>query len=409
TFTDGTTATGQLQGVDNQGGSQALASEDSPETSVSLTVNGLSAGGLGSYNDVDKPIVVVNGPASSTARVVLTKGFIQPATNEFFNSPDPDDQAYAPVLQAQLDALAASDFPANNAVEFQTVDVVLTGDDQDISELFEFSDVAGFDFLGEDELPLGFVAGIIAPSHDNLPLGPVTQPIYLQFGEPEPELTLGVSPDGILENSGMATAAVTSNTDDTSADLTVSLLSTNMGEATVPETAIIPAEDSSATFTVAGVNDVEANGAPTPTTAISSSGFIDTSVAIDVADEEIAGTPVLKSWLYDADTDIEIAPIEEGDTLSVSMFNNQNLTIAATVPDTSPFFGQVESMSLDLNNGQKTQTDNVEPYSLFGNKGGNFLGSEVPQRNNIIEFDLYSENGLNGELLGTVPINLTLV
>ena len=163
TFTDGTTATGQLQGTGNQASAQGLATQAVQDASVALTVNGLSAGGVGTYEE-SGPTVIINGTAGETARVVLAKGFIQPTTNEFFNSSDPADQAYAPVLQAQLDALAASDFPANNAVEFQTVDVLLTGAAQDISGLFDFAGVPVFDFAGEDELPLGFVASIIDPS-----------------------------------------------------------------------------------------------------------------------------------------------------------------------------------------------------------------------------------------------------
>ncbi len=180
TFTDGTTATGQLQGAGNQAGSQALISQNSPNLDVSLTVNGLGAGDIGTY-DENGPSVVINGSAGQTARVVLTKGFIQPATNEFFNSSKQSDQDYAPQLQAQLDALAASDFPANNAAEFQTVDIQLTGEAQDISNLFDFSDVANYDFEGEERLPLGFVASVIDPTNDDLPIGSVTQPIYLEF------------------------------------------------------------------------------------------------------------------------------------------------------------------------------------------------------------------------------------
>jgi VCBS repeat-containing protein len=177
TFTDGTTATGQLQGANNQGGSKGLASQDSPNQAVSLTVNGLGEGGIGTYNS-GGPSVIINGPASQTARVVLTKGFIQPV--------DP----YAQFLEDQLNTLAATNFPANNAVEFQTVDVVLTGGNQDISGNFDFSGVANYNFsadpalpfsLDEDKLPFGFVASVIDPANNNLPIGPVTQPIYLEF------------------------------------------------------------------------------------------------------------------------------------------------------------------------------------------------------------------------------------
>lgn len=181
TFTDGTTATGELQGAGNQGGSQTLASQSSPDSSVSLAVNGLEPGDVGTYSDA--PNVIVNGAAGQTARVVLTKGFIQPTSLAPFTNGTPAQQNFAPTLQAQLDALAASDFPANNAVEFQTVDVALTGENQNISELFDFSEVADFDFEGEGELPLGFVASVIDPTNDDLPLGPVIEPIYLQFDE----------------------------------------------------------------------------------------------------------------------------------------------------------------------------------------------------------------------------------
>jgi hypothetical protein len=180
-FTDGTTATGQIQGAGNQAGGQALASQAFRDLPVRLRVNGLSAGDVGTY-DEDSPVVNIRGRAGQTARVVLIKGTLQPETNEFFNGPS-EQQAFAPVLQSQLDALAAEDFPANAAVEFQTVDVLLTGKRQNISDLFDFDNVADFDFAGEDQLPLGFTASIIDPSNDNLPLGPVTDPIYLQFEE----------------------------------------------------------------------------------------------------------------------------------------------------------------------------------------------------------------------------------
>lgn len=183
TFDDGTTATGQLQGTNNQAGSQALASQNTTDAPVTLTVNNLAGGGVGTYNNENNPVVIINGTAGQTARVVLTKGFIQPVSLEPFTNGTPAQQEFAPTLQSQLDNLAASAFPANNAVEFQTVDVVLTGEDQDISDLFDFSGVAALDFDGEEQLPLGFVASAIDPNNNNLPIGSVSEPIYLQFSE----------------------------------------------------------------------------------------------------------------------------------------------------------------------------------------------------------------------------------
>lgn len=170
TFTDGSTATGQLQGNNNQGGSKALAAQDSPELEVSLTVNGFDEGSIGTYN-TNKPQVIVNGAAGETARIILTKGFIQPVI------------PYASFLENQLNDLAKTDFPANNAVEFQTVDILLTGGAQNISNEFNFSGVADYNFDGDDRLPLGFVASIIDTDNDNFAIGEVTTPIYLEFSE----------------------------------------------------------------------------------------------------------------------------------------------------------------------------------------------------------------------------------
>jgi hypothetical protein len=211
TFTDGTTAVSQLQGDGTNAGAQTLATQDSPNLTAALTVNGLTAGSLG-YYDSTGPSVILNGPAGETARVVLTKGFMQPTT------------PYAQFLQNQLDGLAAQDFPVNNAVEFQTVDIVLTGSDQDISSLFDFSGVAGYDFAGEDQLPLGFVASVIDPSNDDLPLGAVTAPIYLNYlsgsvvegttandtltGTANDDVLLGGAGDDIL-NGGLGADALT--------------------------------------------------------------------------------------------------------------------------------------------------------------------------------------------------------
>ena len=172
TFTDGTTATGQLQGTNNQSGSQGLADQASPNLEVDLMVNGIEEGGIGTYN-ANQLRVIVNGPIGQTVRVILTKGFIQPVTS------------YAAFLQTQLNELAEADFPANNAVEFQTVDVLLSEANQDISENFDFSGVDSYDFAGEDQLPLGFVASVIDVDNNDFPLGKVTDPIYLKFSEAE--------------------------------------------------------------------------------------------------------------------------------------------------------------------------------------------------------------------------------
>ncbi|CUH42207.1 Ig-like domain-containing protein [Ruegeria atlantica] len=183
TYSDGSTSTGNLISAGNDAGSYTVSSQATPGLAPTLTVNGLDEGGTGTY-DSSGPTVVLNGPAGSVARVTLAKGFIQPETNEFYNG-DANDQAYAPQLDAQLAALEGTDFPANNIVEFQTFDIVLDGSNQDITSMFDFTGVADYDFVGEDEVPLAFVASIVDPDDANAPLGAMTQPIFLTF-DPAP-------------------------------------------------------------------------------------------------------------------------------------------------------------------------------------------------------------------------------
>ncbi|MEM9418000.1 MAG: hypothetical protein AAGA25_02950 [Planctomycetota bacterium] len=177
TFADGSQAQGQLHGTTKQAGSHGLASQELPGHEVSLTVNGISPGGVGTYSQ-DGLKVVVNGPAGLTARVVLTHGLIQPVT------------PYDDFLTEQLNTLAAATFPANNAAAFQTLDVLLTGEDQDITDALINTPRPTYNFtahpdkpfsIDADKLPVGVVAAIVDPEQDALPLGPVTEPIYLQY------------------------------------------------------------------------------------------------------------------------------------------------------------------------------------------------------------------------------------
>ncbi|EDX86073.1 Carbohydrate binding module (family 6) [Synechococcus sp. PCC 7335] len=166
-FTDGTTAVGELASDGSQGGSVAVASQVALDKQVSLTVNGVTEGGSGLYSQSNIQ-VLVSGQAGDTVRVVLSKGFIQP-----FEYTDPDGNVID--LSNQF---VGSPFPANNAVQFQTVDVLLDGTSQDITSLFDFGAPNGIPaFPGDSELPISFVANAVDSSE--LPAGPVTEPIYL--------------------------------------------------------------------------------------------------------------------------------------------------------------------------------------------------------------------------------------
>lgn len=125
--------------------------------------------------------------------------------------------------------------------------------------------------------------------------------------------------------------------------------------------------------------------------------------------DDISGLAAIEVGLYDADTDQLIASIEDGTEILASEVMNRSLNIAAFIPPDSVFADQVESVFLDLNNGQVTRTENFEPYSLFGDVLGDFNGGSLALGENAIAFDLYAENGLMGDLIGSVSGSFTIV
>ena len=170
-FTDGTTATGELMSDGSQGGAVAVVSQNSPNKSASLTINGLTPGSSGTY-DPSTIQVLVSGEVGDTVRVTMVKGVIQPFPYTDPNGNDID-------LSTQF---TNSPFPANNAIQFQKVDVLLTSPQQDITSSFDFGSLNSLlTFPGDDQLPLGFTATVI-DSASKLPLGNVSEPIYLTYG-----------------------------------------------------------------------------------------------------------------------------------------------------------------------------------------------------------------------------------
>jgi hypothetical protein len=132
--------------------------------------------------------------------------------------------------------------------------------------------------------------------------------------------------------------------------------------------------------------------------------------AIAVTDEPETVTNALEIGLFDTDTDTLIAVLEEGSQISAILLEGRNVTLAATVPNGSALSGQVESARLNLNQGQFTKTENVEPYALFGDRKGDFFrGEPIPLGNNSLTFELYSENKAQGQLVDTITVNFTIV
>ncbi len=508
-FSDGTTATSELVSDGSQAGSQALVTQSSPELSASISVNDLDPGGVGTY--ADPPSVAVSGPAGSTIRVVLTKG-IQPVQNDAANARSIVEQR-----------LADEDFAANNAVEFQIVDVTLGAGEtsRDISSLFTYdNNPNGFVFDGNDQLPLGFVASVIDPDNEDIPLGPVSDAIYLSYdGGPVPPVpadgafelylinadtdeNLGQIVDGVIDVSELNGAAFSFEARLTGGETAGSVrfvLST--GQARTENAApyalfgdrgpdflggALPQNDFTTTLTAysgAGASgsvvaqetfDITLvdNGEPpqepenTPPTAVNdaASTAFETAVSIDVlandsdadgeqvslvgvgaaqsgqtnivdgeivytpnagfsgvdnfsytisdpenatdsgvvtvtvADDQTPGEPPAQDgpislFLINADTDQLLDDISDG-FLDPSLLNGANYAIEARYDGAD----DVGSIIFELSTGW-SKTENVAPYALFGDPGGNYRGQALPDQPFTANVSAYTGVRGTGELI----------
>ncbi len=157
---------------------------------------------------------------------------------------------------------------------------------------------------------------------------------------------------------------------------------------------VLPIGDNNITFDLYSQNNLKGDSLGTVTRQFTI--VDDLAVALNVG-------------LYDAETDTLITSLQDGDEISASTLMNREINIAAFVPEDNVFAEHVDSIFLNLNNGEVTGADNVEPYSLFGDFNGNFQGGILPVGNNNITFDLYSHNNLKGDLLGTFNLDFTVV
>ncbi len=104
---------------------------------------------------------------------------------------------------------------------------------------------------------------------------------------PTPSIALSIDPTSISENGGSATGTVT-RTGDTSAALTVNLSSSDTGEATVPASVEIAANETETTFTVTGVDETDVDGTQIVTITAAAAGFDDATATVDVEDDDAA-------------------------------------------------------------------------------------------------------------------------
>ena len=107
-------------------------------------------------------------------------------------------------------------------------------------------------------------------------------------GDESPTLSLSIAAVSVSESAGAAatTGTVTRSGGDSTSALTVTLASNDTSEATVPATVVIPANQASATFDTAAVDDAVVDGTQTVTVSASATGYTGGSDTLDVTDDD---------------------------------------------------------------------------------------------------------------------------
>ena len=126
--------------------------------------------------------------------------------------------------------------------------------------------------------------------------------------------------------------------------------------------------------------------------------------ALSIRFEFTTDIRVTSFTLVDADLNKDIVLITEGMKIDNSALPTQNLNIRASTTK------QAESVRLQLSGAQnKTRTENVEPYALFGDRSGNyFSGSLAPGVYNLMATS-YPKNNGKGSPGNSMKVNFEIL
>jgi predicted extracellular nuclease len=215
-----------------------------------------------------------------------------------------------------------------------------------------------------------------------------------------PTLTLTLDATAMSENGGSATGTLT-RTGDASAELTVTLTSSDTTEASVPATATFAAGSDTATFTVTAVDDGIADGTQSVTISASDGGLLNANASIDVTDDEVTITKI-----HDIQGTAGTANGDVVGTDDIAAMNGQTVTIEAIV--TADFQDGAFGHLGDLN-GFYVQEE-VTDYDFNDlTSEGIFIYDGFSPSVDVMTGDLVRITGTVSEFGGTTQINPTSI
>ncbi|MDA8563237.1 cadherin domain-containing protein [Mariniblastus sp.] len=157
--------------------------------------------------------------------------------------------------------------------------------DADTGEL-QFINAPDFEALSSSDTSNTFVVEVTATDSGSLT---ASQTVTVNVTDELPALALTIDQTSILENGGVATAALTRSSD-TSDELTVTLTSSDDTRATVPATVVFADGQTEATFAVTAVDNDLVDGDQV-VTITATAGTVGASADLTVLNDDIANSP----------------------------------------------------------------------------------------------------------------------
>ncbi|MAE66406.1 MAG: hypothetical protein CMJ18_19220, partial [Phycisphaeraceae bacterium] len=200
----------------------------------------------------------------------------------------------------------------------------------------------------------------------------------------QPQLTLSILPVSVSEDDGpLAAEGTVTRSSDTTDALTVNLLSDDTTEATVPLTVEIPAGQASATFDIAALTDMIADGTQTVAITASEAGHLDGTDTLDVTD--IDGPAALTLEVLPVSVSEDDGPMAAVGTVTRNTDTTNALTVdlasddttEATVPLTVEIPAGQASATFDIAAEQDAIVDGTQTVTITAGEAGHVDGTDT--------------------------------
>ncbi|GMN06071.1 hypothetical protein MTsPCn5_14600 [Croceitalea sp. MTPC5] len=128
-------------------------------------------------------------------------------------------------------------------------------------------------------------------------------------------------------------------------------------------------------------------------------------VTVSLTGTGVVDDPILSFILINADTNMAIGPINDGDVINLADFpTSTEFNIEVLTGDLN-----VESVIFDFNASQGFRTENVAPYALAGDRSGNFFGLDFPIGVNSVTATAFTGNGGSGDISASESITFEVI